>query len=107
MCFLIKIIFGEDKKNLFILQIFLCQIEILVLNMLNLLKIPGFFIKISQILGFSRFFSLNCQILGFSRNFQFFWQPRIYILMKLNKILAFILQNMYFFLAIFNLHASI
>jgi len=35
---------------------FLCQIEILLLNMLKLLKN-------------SRFFSLNCQITGFSRFF--------------------------------------
>ena len=39
---------------------FLCQIEILVLKMLKLLKIPGF----------SRFFDQNFRIPGFSRYFQ-------------------------------------
>ena len=55
----------------------LCQIEILLLKIIKLFKIPGFFIKIP---GFSRFFSkylkfqvlpgyfcLNCQIPEFSR----------------------------------------
>ena len=38
---------------------FLCQIKILQLKMLKLLKIPGFLIKIPG------YFSLNCQIPGF------------------------------------------
>ena len=35
---------------------FLCQIEILLHNMLKLLKTPGFFFQISQFPGFSSFF---------------------------------------------------
>ena len=60
---------------------FLCQIEILVLKMLKLLKIPGFprffdqdsrffskFLKFQVFLGY---FCLNCRIPGF----QVKWQP--------------------------------
>ena len=54
MCLLItkKLIM---TKNLNYMLDFLCQIKILQLKMLKLLKIPGFF-KISQIPGFSRLF---------------------------------------------------
>ena len=61
---------------------FLCQIEILLLEMLKLLKIPGFFnqnssffFKISLILGFSRLFLPK---LSNPRFFQVKWQPCIY-----------------------------
>ena len=65
MCFLIKKILMMTKNLNYMID-FLCQIEILQLKMLKLLKIQGFsrFFKISQIPGF---FSQNCQIPGFSR----------------------------------------
>ena len=62
-----KKIFGDDKFFFIYMIIFLSQTEILLLNMLKLLKIPGFssfFFLISQIPGY---FCLNCQIPGFSR----------------------------------------
>ena len=75
MCFLIKKSLMMTK-NLNYMIYFLCQIKILQLKMLKLLKNPGFLIKFP---GFSRFFSiflkfhvfpgyfsLNCQIPGFS-----------------------------------------
>ena len=40
MCFLINKIFDDDKK-LYLYDRFLCQTEILLLQMLQLLKIPG------------------------------------------------------------------
>ena len=56
MCILTKKNFADDKKILFILIDFLCQTEILLLNMLKLLEIQGF----------SRFFfCINCQIPDF------------------------------------------
>ena len=51
---------------------FLCQIKILQLKMLKLLKIPGFLIKIPKF--FQVFFFLISQIPGFS-GFQVKWQP--------------------------------
>ena len=63
---------------------FLCQIEILLLKMLKLLKIPGFSRFFIKIPGFSSFFLIS-QIPGFfrlllpklsnSRFFQVKWQP--------------------------------
>ena len=58
MCFLIKF-FDDDKKNLISMIDFLCQIEILLLNMLKLFKVPGFF----QILSNSVFFLPKLSIL--------------------------------------------
>ena len=62
------------RQTFFIYMIdFLFQIKILLINMLKLLKIPGFlmiFVQNSRFfLNFQnfRFFSLNCQIPGFSR----------------------------------------
>ena len=48
-------------KNLVYIIDFLCQIKILLLNML---KIPGFLFKFSQI---PDILCLNCQIPGFSK----------------------------------------
>ena len=53
MCFLIKKILIMTK-NLIYMIVFLCQNEILLLNLLKLFKIPGFF-KYSQIQDFSGF----------------------------------------------------
>ena len=66
----------------------LCKIGILLLNILNIFKTPGFIIKISsfsevlfksfQTLGFSRFFMPKFQIPGFFDVFQGYqvkWQP--------------------------------
>ena len=75
-------------KNLNYMIDFLCQIKILQLKMLKLLKILGFsrlfdqiyrffqvFFKISQIPGFSRLFQPK---LSSSKFFQVKWQPCIY-----------------------------
>ena len=48
--------FDDDKKNLIYMIDYMCQIEILVLNMLNLLKIPGFSRFFSKFLKFQVFF---------------------------------------------------
>ena len=45
---------------------FLCQTEFLLLNLLKLLKVPGFLYKTSDFFS-SFFFCLNYQIQGFSR----------------------------------------
>ena len=50
MCFLKEKFFDDDKRSIFMIY-FLCQIEILLLNMLKLKKNPVFF-------------CLNCQIPG-------------------------------------------
>ena len=58
MCILINKIFDDGQKILIYMMDLLCQIEILLLNMLKLFKILGFtsfFFKISQIPGFFRF----------------------------------------------------
>ena len=62
-------------KNLNYMIDFLCQIKISQLKMLKLLKVPGFFFKISQIPGFSRLFQPK---LSSSKFFQVKWQPCIY-----------------------------
>ena len=50
MCFLIKKVFDDEKKNYLKDRLF-CQIKILLLNILKLLKTPVFFL-ISQNPGF-------------------------------------------------------
>ena len=64
MCFLIKNIFDDDNKIIFILLIifdFLCQIEILLMKTLKLLKIPGFSRLFLPKLSNSRFFQVKWQ----------------------------------------------
>ena len=61
MCFLIITKFYDDKKISIYRMDFLCQAEILLLNMLKLLKTPGFFFRNSRLF----------------RLFQVFWQPCI------------------------------
>ena len=61
-------------KNLNYMIDFLCQIKILQLKMLKLLKIPDFLIKIP---GFSSFFSKFLKFQVF-QGFQVNWQPCIY-----------------------------
>ena len=53
---------------------FLSQIETLLLNMLKLFKIQGFFSDFCSKLQFFHIYFKNCQILGFS-GFQVKWQP--------------------------------
>ena len=53
-------------KKSYLYDRFLCQIKLLPLKMLKLLKIPGFLVKFP---GFSSFFLKISQIPGFSRLF--------------------------------------
>ena len=60
----------DDDKNFNLYDRFLCQIEILVLKMIKLLKILGFSRFITKFLKFQVFpgyFYLNCWVPGFSR----------------------------------------
>ena len=63
MCFLIKKIYDDDKK-IYLFDDFLCQIEILLLNILKLFKIPSFLFKIP---GFSMFEKKNLKLQFFLR----------------------------------------
>ena len=69
MCYLIKKFLMMTKKNIFMIY-FLCQIEILLQNMLKMFKIPG----ISSFFQIPGFLCPNCQIPGFSMFFKVKWQ---------------------------------
>ena len=65
MCFFIKKIYDDNKKKSYLYDKFLCQIEILLLNIIKLFKIPGFPGFLFKTPGFSTFFVKVSQISGY------------------------------------------
>ena len=96
---------------------FLCQIEILLLNILKLFKISGSlfkvksfsgFFKVSQIPGFYRFFLPKLSNSRFFHVFQVKWQPWfVYHGHGNHKRVPFIIKNMKYKILKINIHSKV